>query len=324
LRTDFLGDFFVKVPNQGPNFFDCLTGTFDAGEVTSVKMGLPRGKPWIAKLPRPAGTTPLTLDTSVIWGTGPLVVWVDQRTHIIRQWASEGPGEERPPSAGPGQPTARSRSSYTRWYATAQRIAINGAVPAETFAFKPPAGVKVVEAKDSHWMMRAILGMEGEEPSGGEPSASAEAEKNFEGKAPIDFTAIDLDGKPVALSSFKGKPVVLDFWATWCPPCRAELPLLEEAYAKLKAQGLEVVAVAVDETVDDVKKFLQDNKLSFTVLWLDGSTPEGKRVSSEYGVTAIPRTLYIGPDWVIKSDTTGLHEKSEIYKALSSIGLKTD
>ena len=80
----------------------------------------------------------------------------------------------------------------------------------------------------------------------------------------------------------------------------------------------------MDETVDDVKKFLQDNKLSFTVLWLDGSTPEGKRVSSEYGVTAIPRTLYIGPDWVIKSDTTGLHEKSEIYKALSSIGLKTD
>jgi peroxiredoxin len=102
------------------------------------------------------------------------------------------------------------------------------------------------------------------------------------------------------------------------------LPLLEEAYAKLKAQGLEVVAVAVDETVDDVKKFLADSKLSFTVLWLDGSTPEGKKVSADYGVTAIPRTLCIAPDWVIKSDTTGLHEKADIYKALASIGLKTD
>ncbi len=314
---------FVTAPRVPPTFLQCLAQNFDVGEVKAVHEGLPAGRPWIASLKRPAGTMPIT----VVWAQEPpMVLWVDRREHVIRQWAIEATSRELMTAYSGSLRPYYAEGGTARWVVRTDRAAVDRPVPAAAFAFRLPAGATVVQATSPDKLIARVYGGD-ESPSGPEqeePSPPTEAEKSFEGKEPIDFTAVDLDGKPVALSSFKGKPVVVDFWATWCPPCRAELPLLEEAYAKLKAQGLEVVAVAVDETVVDVQKFLTDNKLSFTVLWLDGSTPEGKKVSADYGITAIPRTLYIAPDWVIKSDTTGLHEKAAIYKALASIGLKTD
>ncbi len=82
------------------------------------------------------------------------------------------------------------------------------------------------------------------------------SDKIINSKAP-DFTLKDLNGKTVSLSAFKGKVVLLNFFATWCPPCRAEMPALNKLYHTLKPRGLEVVAVSTDRSINDIKDFLE-------------------------------------------------------------------
>lgn len=82
-----------------------------------------------------------------------------------------------------------------------------------------------------------------------------------------DFTLPDLNGTQVSLSHYKGKVVLLNFWATWCPPCRLEMPTMEEAYRNYKTKGFEVVAVSVDAGPKSaIQHFLQELDLSFQVL----------------------------------------------------------
>ena len=141
------------------------------------------------------------------------------------------------------------------------------------------------------------------------------------GKMAPDFEANTLDGKKVKLSSFKDSPVVLDFWASWCPPCKQELPVLKEIYTKLKGQGLKIVAVSIDGKVDDLKKFLQSNPLPFTVLHLP--TADVKAVAEAYKLTGIPRVLYVTKQGKVKSDTSGYHEKADILKHIAALGVDT-
>ena len=85
-------------------------------------------------------------------------------------------------------------------------------------------------------------------------------------KAP-DFNLEDFNGKSKSLSEFKGKVVLLNFWATWCPPCRAELPELSEIYTRYKDRGVAIIGINLDEERDkDVKKFLSDRKIILPVL----------------------------------------------------------
>ena len=110
-----------------------------------------------------------------------------------------------------------------------------------------------------------------------------------EGTASIDFTLSDLSGKKVSLSQYRGKLVFLNFWATWCPPCRAEMPAMERLYQKLKDKGLEILAVDLQEDAKTVQKFVKDNKLNFkVVLDADG------RMGATYGARSIPTTYIIG------------------------------
>lgn len=103
-----------------------------------------------------------------------------------------------------------------------------------------------------------------------------------------DFTLEDLSGKRVSLKDLRGKVVVLNFWATWCPPCRLEMPSMEKLHRELKEKGLEVVAVNIKETKNEVSKFFDELGLTFSAL-LD----RDGRVSEEYGAWAIPLTYII-------------------------------
>jgi len=112
-----------------------------------------------------------------------------------------------------------------------------------------------------------------------------------EGTRSVDFTLSDLKGRKVSLSSFKGKVVFLNFWATWCPPCRGEMPSMERLYQKLKDKGLEILAVDLQEDARTVQKFGTEHKLSFPVLLAaDG------RVGATYGARSIPTSYLIGRD----------------------------
>ena len=118
-----------------------------------------------------------------------------------------------------------------------------------------------------------------------------------------DFVLEDLDGQPVRLSDFRGKTVVLNFWASWCPPCRAEMPDLLEVYEDRLAQG-DLVVIAVDKLAEDsrgaVVDFAEEFGLTFPVLF-DASD----EVSQRYGVRGLPSTFFIDRDGVLRSRTLG-------------------
>ncbi len=124
--------------------------------------------------------------------------------------------------------------------------------------------------------------------------SSYNIEKLVGQRAP-DFTLKDLEGKPVNLSSFKGKVVLLNFWATWCPPCKAELPSMNKLYQQLKNRGLVIIAVSTDRSVSVIKEFTKNNPLDFIIV-IDSDL----RVSrSLYKVFMLPTTFIIDKRGII-------------------------
>jgi thiol-disulfide isomerase/thioredoxin len=116
----------------------------------------------------------------------------------------------------------------------------------------------------------------------------------------VDFSLVDLDGNKRSLESFAGQVVFLNFWATWCPPCRAEMPSMEGLYRELKEEGLAIVAVNSQERREEVADFVMAAGYSFPVL-LD----ESGRVGAVYAVRAIPTTYLVGRDGYILGRLTG-------------------
>jgi len=111
---------------------------------------------------------------------------------------------------------------------------------------------------------------------------------------PVDFNLLDLTGKRVILSGLKGKIVFLNFWATWCSPCREEMPSMQKLYARFKDKDFAMVAVSLNEPASAVKNFFKDYNLTFTAL-LDS---DGE-LMSPYGIRGIPNTFIIDRDGTI-------------------------
>jgi peroxiredoxin len=105
---------------------------------------------------------------------------------------------------------------------------------------------------------------------------------------PIEISLMDLNGKEVRLSDFRGKIVFLNFWATWCLPCRVEMPSMEKLHKRLKHKDFVMVAIDLQEPTSRVKKFFEENKLTFICL-LD---LKGK-VGDRYGVKSLPTTFIL-------------------------------
>ncbi len=119
------------------------------------------------------------------------------------------------------------------------------------------------------------------------PPSPFDVEK-LSGQAAPDFTLKDLEGNTVSLSSFKGKVVFLNFWATWCPPCKDELPSIEKLHNLMKQKGLVVLAVSMDKSPGRVKEFLKQHPVSFRVLMDDNAS-----ASRAYKVFSLPMTFII-------------------------------
>ena len=105
-----------------------------------------------------------------------------------------------------------------------------------------------------------------------------------------DFTLPDPAGKKVSLKDFRGKLVMLNFWATWCVPCREEMPTMERLYQEFKNRGFVIVAVNVKDKKTDALTFIKELKLTYPVVF----DPEGE-VGLLYGAWALPATYLIGP-----------------------------
>ncbi len=116
-----------------------------------------------------------------------------------------------------------------------------------------------------------------------------------------DFTLSDVQtGKPVQLSSLRGKPVWLNFWATWCPPCKAELPIMQEKYEKYRDRGLSIVGIDMREDPAQVKQFTTKQAYKwFFVVDTDGA------VTNRYFTEGIPTHLFVDAEGVIQAINVG-------------------
>lgn len=98
-------------------------------------------------------------------------------------------------------------------------------------------------------------------------SACSDARRGiYPGEVAPDISGIDLAQQPLALHQVPGRVVLVNFWATWCAPCMAELPALEQLYQSLRSQGFTIVGIAVDDTLDNIKEAVQKNGITYPVL----------------------------------------------------------
>ncbi len=125
-----------------------------------------------------------------------------------------------------------------------------------------------------------------------------------------DFQLTDLKGNPLVLSSLQGKVVLLDFWATWCPPCREEMPHFKELYAAYRGQGLEIVGVALDQGGEEVvRPFAQKNGVLYPI------AIGNSRLTQAYGgIRGIPTTFLIDKKGRIAAKFVGYRPK-EIFES---------
>src|SRR5215213_1418995 len=109
------------------------------------------------------------------------------------------------------------------------------------------------------------------------------------GEEAPDFTAVSLAGEVVSLSDFKGQPVWLNFWGSWCPPCRSEMPDVQAAYQQLAPKGIVLLAISLDESPQKAAAFAQKNKATFTIL----SDPNRDNTGGSYPILNFPTHIFI-------------------------------
>ena len=136
---------------------------------------------------------------------------------------------------------------------------------------------------------------------------------DMEGQPAPDFKLTSLDGREVSLSSFRGQHVLVDFWATWCPPCKKALPHIQALSEGTK--GLVVLTIS-SEPASVSRPFVEQYGYTFTTL-----VDADRSVSTRYGVTAIPTTFIISPDGTIARQMIGYHTADQLRRALSASGL---
>ena len=130
-----------------------------------------------------------------------------------------------------------------------------------------------------------------------------------------NFTLNDLNGKPHTLSSTKGKVVILDFWATWCPPCREEIPHFISLYGKYRRKGLEVIGISLDRGgTEPVRRFVDTNGINYPILMGD------QKVTRDYGgIRSIPTTFIIDRQGRITEKFVGYRSEKVFEDAIKGL-----
>ena len=145
--------------------------------------------------------------------------------------------------------------------------------------------------------------------NGTQPTAQAEQT--------ADFTVIDMEGEAVSLSQLIGKPVIINFWATWCGPCNSELPDFDALYSEY-GDSVEFLMINLTDgsrdTVESVKEFVEDAGYSFPVYF-----DTGLEAANAYGVYSIPKTVAINPDGTINMEQSGLMSEKQLRTCLENL-----
>jgi len=151
------------------------------------------------------------------------------------------------------------------------------------------------------------------------PEEDAAADAKAAGKAaPLNFTLKDMNGVDVKLASFKGKPIVMNFWATWCGPCRAEIPSLVELQKAYSEEGKDVVilGISVDDPVEKLKPYASQMKMNYPVLVGNGRDD----VQDAFGpLWGIPVTVFIDREGRIAKKHSGIASKEQFEQEIKAL-----
>jgi thiol-disulfide isomerase/thioredoxin len=213
----------------------------------------------------------------------PRTFWIDRKRHLVLQHRTVG------------RVTAADGSTAVEQTETFHytRIVLDRPPPDSLFAFRAPAGSQRVE----------------QFRSGNQPI-------DLSGQEAADFTLPDLDGQQHHLASLRGKVVLLDFWATWCGPCRRQMPLVEKLGEEFKDKDLVVYAVNQGEASETARSFIDKNRYTTTTL-LDQKGDVGR----QYKVSGIPTLVIIGRDGKIAAHFVGVHSEEQLREGLKKAGL---
>jgi thiol-disulfide isomerase/thioredoxin len=173
---------------------------------------------------------------------------------------------------------------------------LNEPVEESLFTFTPPEGAK--EVKDF--------------------TAATPGRADLTGKVAADFKLKSLAGKEYSLQDLRGHVVLLDFWATWCGPCRKDLPMLEKLHQEFKDKGLVLLGFNVGEGREVVSKFLASAKLSYPMVLTAGTG-----TTQDYSVTAYPTVVLIDREGKIVVDHIGSGSEAELRAGLAKLGLES-
>ena len=147
-------------------------------------------------------------------------------------------------------------------------------------------------------------------------AAMAKLDDDEKHRAAADFTLTDLQGKSWTLKDLTGKVVLVNFWATWCPPCRKEMPDLEGLYARFKDRGFVVLAIS-DEDVAKVAPFIEKNKYSYPIL-LD----TGRKVNEKFRVGGIPKSFVYDREGKLVAQAMDMRTERQFLEMLGAAGLR--
>lgn len=142
---------------------------------------------------------------------------------------------------------------------------------------------------------------------------SSEIDTQIGKKAP-EWELIDLNGKPVLSDQFKGKVIILNFWATWCPPCRAEMPDFMKLHDAYKNKGVTFLGISLDTGLGPVKRYVRTEKVNYPILM------GNSKLVADYGnFSAIPQTFVIDAEGRINRQFMGLVKYDKLEKVIQSL-----
>ena len=128
------------------------------------------------------------------------------------------------------------------------------------------------------------------------------------GEQPYEFSLQGVDGETITLSQFIGRPILVNFWATWCGPCRLEMPEIQAVWQEYEDDGLVVLALDQDENAEDVSAFFDELGLTFTP-----ALDEGSRTANNYGLPGtLPASVFINPDGEITAIHRGIMTRGQL------------